>query len=566
MTLDIKDIHNNIFDYLLNVRRNDPSFYFSLRRSNREGRLENGYWFHGNDHYVAVSFWSGNDWKNRTPNIIFVALTTGKTYLEVNVTDSSVKRRFAEDELVPRLNLQQIGKAYRKEYYWDEYMPSIMEFVHNDKTTIDNIINDHQSYFGEQAPEDRIGFIDGSDFEKTLRNTLNYRELDEAIHGPLENRSLHAIAIKNFGPIKEVSLNGIPFDNQWIFLTGENGTGKTTLLRAIAILVENTPFPKNASAGDSPTIIEGSFFDNTRRIFEAHRTSEHRIVNHNLLVQGFAAYGTSRLTRGQGPNIRVETNVKQRLSPYYNLTNSDGLLFDLLEKYTEWERKKIHHILSERFDNIREVMHDLIPNLSRIKFELDTRPRRTLYIEEDTYGNEYEGVPYYQLASGIRSMVAMFGDMMCRLFDAQPEKTDPSELTGVVLIDEIDLHLHPKLQKILVEQLSKTFHKIQFIATTHSPIPLLGASIRSKFFKVKRTAEEAVEIVDLSEIKVFEMLPTAILTSDLFDMNGIFIREAVNPEDIRTEETFSEIKRNDTLKAELEIIANRLKGKDESNH
>ncbi len=76
-----------------------PDLRFSLRRNNREGRLEDGYWFHGNDAYVAISFWSGNDWKNRTPNIIFVIFESGETRLEVNVTDSQIKREFVQQIL-----------------------------------------------------------------------------------------------------------------------------------------------------------------------------------------------------------------------------------------------------------------------------------------------------------------------------------------------------------------------------------------------------------------------------------------------------------------------------------
>jgi hypothetical protein len=164
----------------------------------------------------------------------------------------------------------------------------------------------------------------------------------------------------------------------------------------------------------------------------------------------------------------------------------------------------------------------------------------------------------------------MIGDMMMRLFNQQPYKVDPSELTGVVIIDEIDIHLHPKLQKIMVEQLTRTFPKVQFIASTHSPIPLLGAPVNSCFYKVKRRQEVGVEIVDLTELGVQKLLPNAMLSSDLFDMNNLFDRsDAELMQGIRSEDTYSKVLLNNFIDNRLAFVAQQLstdqKKKDEKN-
>ncbi len=65
---------------------------------------------------------------------------------------------------------------------------------------------------------------------------------------------------------------------------------------------------------------------------------------------------------------------------------------------------------------------------------------------------------------GFRSIIAMVGDMMIRLFKSQPTITNPSELAGIVIIDELDLHWHPKMQREIPQLLSKIFPKVQFIA------------------------------------------------------------------------------------------------------
>ena len=72
--LNVQDIHNKVYELLVTHWQNDPSFHFTFRKSNRDGKLDKGYWFYGNEGYLAVSFWTGMDWKNKTPNIIFVIL------------------------------------------------------------------------------------------------------------------------------------------------------------------------------------------------------------------------------------------------------------------------------------------------------------------------------------------------------------------------------------------------------------------------------------------------------------------------------------------------------------
>jgi predicted ATP-binding protein involved in virulence len=74
-----------------------------------------------------------------------------------------------------------------------------------------------------------------------------------------------------------------------------------------------------------------------------------------------------------------------------------------------------------------------------------------------------------QLSDGERNMLALVGDMARRLSVLNPSLTNPNLGQGVVLIDEIDLHLHPKWQRTVVGSLERTFPNCQFIITTHSP-------------------------------------------------------------------------------------------------
>jgi predicted ATP-binding protein involved in virulence len=74
-----------------------------------------------------------------------------------------------------------------------------------------------------------------------------------------------------------------------------------------------------------------------------------------------------------------------------------------------------------------------------------------------------------QLSDGEKGLLAMVGDMARRLAIANPSLDNSLEGEGVILIDEIELHLHPQWQRKIIPNLTKTFPNCQFIVTTHSP-------------------------------------------------------------------------------------------------
>jgi len=74
-----------------------------------------------------------------------------------------------------------------------------------------------------------------------------------------------------------------------------------------------------------------------------------------------------------------------------------------------------------------------------------------------------------QLSDGEKNLIALVGDIARRLSIANPSSKRPLDGDGVILIDEIDLHLHPSWQRLMIPQLTKAFPNCQFIITTHSP-------------------------------------------------------------------------------------------------
>ncbi len=104
-----------------------------------------------------------------------------------------------------------------------------------------------------------------------------------------------------------------------------------------------------------------------------------------------------------------------------------------------------------------------LPGYAHLRVDGEKRPRLLIDRGSTT-------VAVRQLSDGERGTLALVLDLTRRLAQANPEMTDPAaEAEAVVLIDEIDLHLHPKWQRQIVRNLTAAFPRCQFISTTHSP-------------------------------------------------------------------------------------------------
>lgn len=86
-----------------------------------------------------------------------------------------------------------------------------------------------------------------------------------------------------------------------------------------------------------------------------------------------------------------------------------------------------------------------------------------------TVGSVVKQLRIEQLSDGYRTTLAMLMDIAARMAEANPASSDPLATEGVILIDEVDLHLHPGWQQRILPDLMRAFPNVQFIVTTHSP-------------------------------------------------------------------------------------------------
>jgi hypothetical protein len=166
------------------------------------------------------------------------------------------------------------------------------------------------------------------------------------------------------------------------------------------------------------------------------------------------------------------------------------------------------------------------------------------YFEVDKNKNPISsgGTMFQNLASGYKSIIAMISHMMLHLYHQQPEVDDPSLLEGIVIIDEIDLHFHPRMQRDLVIKLSEIFPRIQFIASTHSPIPLLGVAANTPIFTTHVDSDKGIYIERMNiNGEIRELLPNALLTSPIFDLQEILPKSKSAKQLINTNDSFDDV-------------------------
>lgn len=114
-----------------------------------------------------------------------------------------------------------------------------------------------------------------------------------------------------------------------------------------------------------------------------------------------------------------------------------------------------------QLEAVRQALSKFLPEFKNL-----TVRRNPLRMEIEKNGQR---LTVNQLSDGEKCMIALIGDLARRFSIANPTLDNPLTGTGIVIIDEIDLHLHPKWQRLVVPKLLEVFPHCQFIVSTHSP-------------------------------------------------------------------------------------------------
>lgn len=299
-------------------------------------------------------------------------------------------------------------------------------------------------------------------------------------------------------------------DSKEVYIVGENGDGKTILLMAILSACKGYRMLNDADVGNI-----GEFVELSKRIKDCNLQAVdnlgriYRLDNAPPFDNVFA-YGVHR------GRISAESDDKSyEKYGFMTLFSLDKTLRDpvdwLLKSALENQQRE-----ELSFDNLQKVLSGLLEEKIGIVRE-DSQIR---FVEKGFKLNLLE------LSEGYRSTMIFVCDLLTKLSERTSDGENVFEQSGVVLIDEICLHLHPKWQRSIVGKLRKLFPNIQFIMTTHSPVILLGAGDDAVFYRVVRE-QGSTFVSDPYYCKDYKsMMLNTMITSSLFGLDSAAMKDS----------------------------------------
>lgn len=297
--------------------------------------------------------------------------------------------------------------------------------------------------------------------------------------------TLEALSLTNYRGFEKLNLS---FEKDVTVIAGVNGVGKSSLLRAIALLLSNTNRNLRLTRESAQKFQREDFYNNSK---EATATLTIKAADSIFDVEIKSFVRRSNLTnfdlRGKTDQVNHENMLSMLFTPRRQLPSRPRKLpadqpfepsaaFSLalkdrevgLRDFMQWfraqERTSENNPRKQKVLNeLRTVISDLMPEFTNLRIQ--EKPYLSLVV--DKLGKPFS---LHQLSDGERGLLAVVFDLTRRLAIANPESNNPiTEGEAVVLIDEIELHLHPKWQRHVMRRLRDKFKNCQFIITTHSP-------------------------------------------------------------------------------------------------
>lgn len=342
--------------------------------------------------------------------------------------------------------------------------------------------------------------------------------------------------------LKLANDTGSPY--HWTIILGDNGVGKTSLLKGIVSLA---PSPKNIY-GDKqkiklyPGLLDWKEQWNTSR-FDGKLKS---IIEANTV----GAYGFKQLLKDKKLLLRLEQGHQSITDIFYNdndymqigdflcfaygasrkmgkssfsnekfstasvsLFDDEAPLINVEEFFmqADYEAKTSRSTGSrQQREKIKKLLLDILPEVTDLRIAKSARSGR--HVEVKT---PFGWVRINEMSLGYKSLIAWVVDFASRMYHYHRTKINPFAEPAVVLIDEIDLHLHPKWQRKVLGYLSTKFPNTQFIATAHSPL-IVQAATDANIILLKRKGAQVIINNDPEIIRNWRI--DQVLTSDLFGL------------------------------------------------
>ncbi|MBI1663629.1 MAG: AAA family ATPase [Nitrosopumilus sp.] len=333
---------------------------------------------------------------------------------------------------------------------------------------------------------------------------------------------LKRLRLKNIKCYKDFTIDFVSETGKirhWTSILGNNGVGKTIILQCIALalasgtsLHELVPYPERwVRSNHSKGMFEATIvFDKSElpekkspkeitlrydvlgskqrktndmeysvpRIVEpinhiAYTYFTRNLKHSPLFVAGYGVYRGQSLTNTYTKNDRRGNPRSERILSLFKNTSLmqdiEGWIQTLDYRKLKSENKKDNDF----FEKAIQIIEKVLPGIKYSDINLEGE----LFVK--TKSNDK--IPLRELSDAYLTLFSWTGDLIMRLFQTFPKLKDPTKAKGVILVDEIGLHLHPLVQRKIVEQLREIFPHVQFIITSHSPF-IAQASEKGEVF------------------------------------------------------------------------------------
>ena len=536
--MDIPELHSKIY---LHLRKNYSNLRFRLRQDipRNKQKLLDGYWFWGNDKSLQLSFWKGADSDHKTYTIGWSwEFDVSEATAFFVARDSDIRAEHFKKAIshIEKISTLKFNKN-KSQSFWHaplkdkDPIKALDYFIQYIYPEINKYFEANPLPKTDDSNENFDFDITEKYFDKSVSAIESYRnKLHETKQKEINGKNnlpyaLKRIYVLNYQGIENLELYELPQSAQWIFITGENGFGKTSLLKAIAAGLVGMRDNMRDNVSDiqlsfhSTSAIVNHRVHNPMKLglddedeelmedMEAMEDTTWLLAPKPETIPPIAMYGVTRISNKY--STIIPQNTKQ------SLFENEAIFYDIQNELKIVEKRD-----AKRFDMLKDAFKTIMPNIEDIT--IDKKGAHVYYKEKDNQ----EPVTLDKLGAGLQGTINLVGDIIKRLesFKANEKAKKLSDLAGFVLIDEIDANLHPKYQYELPQLLTKVFPKVQFIAITHSPIPLLGAmKFKPIVLTVTRDLENGIQVERWdNKIDLETLMPNAILSSPIFNFETLF--------------------------------------------
>lgn len=384
------------------------------------------------------------------------------------------------------------------------------------------------------------GYPEINSFLERIIEKLEVQKADAAVNlmsadkTPRSVTWLKRLTIENIGPFDKQSFD---LNRGWNVLFGDNGVGKSNALKAIAVALcgqDARPYAEQLIKADqsSATITldmaseVNGISEERSYITKLHRTRTgaevESIPTRALEVENLLSLGFPPLRAMSEGRTTERMEAKEGPDPGDLLPLISGSPDNRLDKLKNWildlnylikdsadpvEIDRLTNALSEFFDVIRE----LTPGVEIELASIDVARKRVMVKTRDGV------IPIDYVSQGTSSLMGWIGVLWRRLFDMRGKEHTARERPALVLIDEIDAHMHPKWQQTLPVDIRRLFPSLQVIATTHSPLIVPALERGEVFSLTRKPGEKRIDVEKISE-DYRGYRADQILTSRLFSL------------------------------------------------